>query len=220
MFINNIILYLYIIFYIQFGNAYEGEVLSKDEVLKIKDEYYISYYCKEDICVEHSFDYDEHIIEIPNKNGTLIQYIVDTCTYDAVKKDKCDNEVKCNNDSECFYNKCVDNYCVFTNNTSVTHCDSVYISPKLFKSRGSYMYCGKAAGDKCTSGDECSSKNCMNVKECNFQYSGPSEDEGFGYVLVYLSIFFIVVFVVLVVIVISLCYCYKKFISHKYNHIK
>jgi len=47
MYINNIILYLYIIIYIQFVNALEeGVVLRKDEVLKITNEYYISFFCK------------------------------------------------------------------------------------------------------------------------------------------------------------------------------
>jgi len=62
----------------------------------------------------YSYNYDGHIIEISNKNGTMIEYIVNTCIYDDVKMDKnMKVKIKCNNDSEYFYNKCVDNYCVF-----------------------------------------------------------------------------------------------------------
>jgi len=32
-------------------------ILSKEEVLKITNKYYISYYCKDDICVLSDYDY-------------------------------------------------------------------------------------------------------------------------------------------------------------------
>ncbi|ORX85179.1 hypothetical protein BCR32DRAFT_276475 [Anaeromyces robustus] len=38
-------------------------------------------------------------------------------------------DLSCTNDSECFYNKCINNYCVFNEEPSSTHCDYVH---KLF----------------------------------------------------------------------------------------
>jgi len=46
MFIKNILLYI------------ATNFMNKNEVLKLKNEYYTSYYCKNDICVKISFNYD------------------------------------------------------------------------------------------------------------------------------------------------------------------
>lgn len=51
------------------------KAISKEEMLKIKNKNYRSYYCKDDICVEHCFNYNEHTIEIPNKNRTLNSHV-------------------------------------------------------------------------------------------------------------------------------------------------
>jgi len=79
-FLKYIMNFLYLIIIsinIQFINTYElNKIISKDEVLKIIDEFYISFYCKDDICVSTKNDYSEPYIEIPDKNGNKIKYIV------------------------------------------------------------------------------------------------------------------------------------------------
>jgi len=117
-------------------------MISKQEVLNITNEYYISYYCKNDICKFLDYNYSKSIINFPDEDGNLNEYIIDTCTYDSIESNTCNVLKQCNKDKECFYNKCFKNYCMFNNNNNITHCDDIYISPSLFKDRSSYMYCG------------------------------------------------------------------------------
>jgi len=59
-------IFIYIIFYIHFIKTYElNKILSKNEILKITDEYYLSFYCKNDTCVSIYYDYKNPYIEIP-----------------------------------------------------------------------------------------------------------------------------------------------------------
>ncbi|ORX83211.1 hypothetical protein BCR32DRAFT_308520 [Anaeromyces robustus] len=115
MYIKNIPIFLFIIFYIQFTYS-----ISKKEVLEIKDVFYISYYCKNDICVESPYDYVNPYIEFPEKNGNKTKYITYTCTYEEINLNNCLSEycynetclpVTCNADIECLSNKCVNNHC-------------------------------------------------------------------------------------------------------------
>ncbi|OUM57132.1 hypothetical protein PIROE2DRAFT_65176, partial [Piromyces sp. E2] len=168
----NILLYCFIIFSMHYVNA--NRILSREEVLKIKNEYYISYYCKNDKCVETNYDYRDYFIEIPDDNGNLIKYITRACTYNDIKLEKCISTEKCITDSQCLSNRCIDNYCAFNDKTPVVHCDSIYVPPSLLKSRSSYMYCGKAYLDTCENNDECSSKKCIEGY-CNKQKDGPHE---------------------------------------------
>ncbi|ORX81614.1 hypothetical protein BCR32DRAFT_279613 [Anaeromyces robustus] len=152
-------------------------ILSKEEVLKIRNKYYISYYCKDDICVPSSYNYMGKTIEIPNKNGTLIKYITNTCRYEEIKTNNCNSNILCNNDFECLSNKCFNNYCVFNDETPIIHCDDIY-SNILF--RHSYMYRGKPYNDVCINDNECSSKQCTH-ETCDIQENGPSDNEGTGF---------------------------------------
>ena len=208
MCINNIILCLYIIFYIQFGNTYEeGRVLSKDEVLKIKNEYFLSFFCKNDTCVSTSYDYGDYIIEIPDGNGNMIKYITETCTYDELKTYNSGCINKCTSDSQCLSNKCSRNCCVFNDETPVVHCDDIYTPPLYFKERSSYMYCGKAYKDTCKTDDECSSKKCYGGN-CYMQDKGPSDSEYIGDAISR----YIIVFIIIIIISICWCcwYCFYK----------
>ena len=59
-------------------------MISKQEVLNITNEYYISYYCKNDICKFLDYNYSKSIINFPDEDGNLNEYIIDTCTYDSI----------------------------------------------------------------------------------------------------------------------------------------
>jgi len=106
--------------------------ITKDEVLKITNEYYISYYCKNDICSLTDYNYIKSYIEIPDNNGNLIKYISDTCAYKHIQSKKC-YTVKCNKDIECLSNKCYKNHCMFNNETEIIHCNDIYIKPIIIK---------------------------------------------------------------------------------------
>jgi len=211
MYINNIILYLCIIIYIQFVNAYEtGVVLSKDEVLKITNEYYISFFCKNDTCVSTSYDYNDWFIEIPDENGNLIQYITRTCSYDEIKNRDSKCLKNCTIDSQCLSNKCIGSCCVFNDETPMVHCDDIYTYPTLFRDKSSYMHCGKPWKDTCKTDDECSSKICV-TGTCNKQKHGPKQSDGTG-----LGIQLVVILFISFIIIIIFCnYCIKKYPKSK-----
>ncbi|OUM57505.1 hypothetical protein PIROE2DRAFT_17492 [Piromyces sp. E2] len=149
-------------------------------LLSITNDFYNSYFCKNDICVSVDNDYFRPFVEIPDINGNIKLYISETYSYESLKLNntlskKCFGEIcishKCNNDSECLYNKCIDSYCIFNDKAPITHCDNIYLGH-----RQSYTYCGKAYGDICNSKDECSSKKCYD-NTCGMSTDGPSDSE-------------------------------------------
>jgi len=54
----------------------DSNIRTKDDVLGIYDEYYISYYCKNDICAYMDYQYSKLFIEIQDKNGNISLYII------------------------------------------------------------------------------------------------------------------------------------------------
>ncbi|ORX84889.1 hypothetical protein BCR32DRAFT_110210 [Anaeromyces robustus] len=71
----------------------------------------------------------------------ILKYIFRSCEYDSKLKndENCAVSriynysegtvrafVTCNSDSECFYNKCINNYCVFNEEARIDHCDIIY----------------------------------------------------------------------------------------------
>jgi len=205
MYINYINILLHIILYFHFVSSYDkGIIVKKEEVLKITNEFYISFYCKDDICVSTDYDYSEKKVTIPDKNGNRINYIVSTCSESKIKQNKCSSE-ECNSDSQCLSNKCFNHHCAFNEDTPIIHCDSIYSSDKLsFNSRISYMYCGKPYGDKCQSDDECSSRICTEDGTCNMQSKGPSDSDGTSPAL------FISFTIVIIIVIIIIIYCFFK----------
>jgi len=196
----NIFTFLYIIFYIQLVNTYElNKVLSKNDVLKITNEYHLNFYCKNDICVSTYHDCRNPYIEIPNENGNLTKYITDTCQYNDIKLNKCNSE-KCTSDSECLSNKCINNHCVFNDETPIVHCNSIYTS-----NESTFMHCGKPYNDNCKFNYECSSMLCNNNGFCSmknrilYKRSITTED----IVFIYIELIFI-----FAVMPISCCCCY------------
>jgi len=202
-----------IIFYLRLINSY----ISKEELLEVKNNYYARYYCKDEICTQVVYDYDDYVMEFPDINGNITNYIVYTCTNNDIELDKCKDEYMiddmifsliCNNDSECLSNKCYKNHCMYNNETPIVHCDNIY-SDKWFLGKSSYMYCGKPPGDSCIENDECSSKNCRK-NECQFQDDGPSDSDGVKTYIEGLIFFVILIVLVIIAIVICCCYFYKR----------
>jgi len=188
--------------------------ISKDELLNITDSgFYQSHFCKNDICVKTDNQYEKPFIEIPDKNGNVHLYISRTFLYKDIKlkiplDGRCSNDAcisyKCNNDSECLYNKCIDNLCAFNDEAPVVHCDNIYLGH-----RKSYMYCGKAYGDTCNNEDECSSKFCKeNI--CGLQVLGPSEGEGINELATTFYSLLIIIIIFLICICCCCCHCRKK----------
>jgi len=102
----------------------------------------------------------------------------------------------CTKNIECFSNKYYNNYCIFNNETNIVHCDDIYKTPKLFRTKNSYMYCDKAYLDTCVNNDECSSKICGKKGYCLIQDNGPNENEG----LAVASELFIYIFIIIIII--------------------
>ena len=216
-YIKNII-FIYIIFYLRLINS--NKIISKEDVLKIKDEYYIRFYCKDEICASVENDHDNYFIEIPDINGNLTNYIVYTCNYNDIELDQCNSikmingenySVECKSDLECLSNKCYKNRCTYNEETPIVHCDDIY-SNKLFLGKSSYMYCGKPPGDTCKKDNECSSKNCKK-NECQFLDNGPSDSDGAAMYTEALIIIGILIVIVIILIIICFCYFYKT--KHK-----
>ena len=164
-YIKNII-FIYIIFYLRLIKS--DKFISKEDVLKIKDEYYIRFYCKDDICSRVDRSINKYFMEFPSINNNTTTYIVYTCTYDNIEFNRCYNDtyignekysLKCNNDLECLSNECYKNHCMFNDKTPIVHCDDIY-SNKWYLRPSSYMHCGKPPGDICIENDECSSMSC------------------------------------------------------------
>jgi hypothetical protein len=225
--INETILYTYnnITTHPKAGNfiyTYKSS-LSKERVLNITDEFYGGYFCKNDICVSMDYLYKKPFIEIPDKNGNINLYISQTYSYEYLKlynprnKNCYDNtciSFNCNSDSECLYNKCVDNYCMFNDEAPVVHCDNIYLGH-----RKSYTYCGKAYGDICNNDDECSSRICSGKGQstCNSQTNGPSDSETMPPDS-FLYIFYSSCLILIIISIITCCCCYRrrnKKLSHK-----
>eukprot|EP00833_Pecoramyces_ruminatium_P014520 jgi/Orpsp1_1/1188552/evm.model.d7180000065679.1 len=157
----------------------KSKIASKSDVLKQTDILFTSYYCKNDVCVLVDYEYKKPFIEIPDENGNVTLYNTYTCTYDKAKSGNCIStiyigdlslSVECTADSQCLSNKCIDNYCVFNDETPIVHCDDIYTGK-----RNSYMHCGKPYHEPCKTDDECSSKKCSTDGTCSMQREGPSE---------------------------------------------
>jgi len=179
--------------------------ISINEVLNITNEYYISYYCKDNICILSDYNYSNDYIYFPEKDGNMKEYIVDICTKETLGN--C--ITKCTKDIECFSNKCYKNYCIFNNETNIVHCDDIYIIPNLFRFRSSYMYCGKAYLDTCVNNDECSSKQCKN-NYCLMQTNGPNESEGMIIIIYLIILIFILIIFLFIYIIIYILHHNKQ----------
>ncbi|ORX49952.1 hypothetical protein BCR36DRAFT_230741, partial [Piromyces finnis] len=148
--------------------------ISKNEVLKIRNKYYLTFFCKNDICMQ--YDLGQGYINIPDINGNEIEYIINMCSRSDIESNNCIVHRYCNKDSECLYNECfimtdlskqygrATGICTITNNTEISHCDVIYSRTRLFKSNSGYMYCGKGYKESCKSNLECSSQLCSDGK--------------------------------------------------------
>jgi len=191
-----------------FSTAYalsidDGTVMKKDEVLAIKGEHYVytTFYCKSDNCV--AVNGDANIVEIPNENGNKIKYIANACTAEKIGLGKCSALNKCNADSDCLSNKCIDNYCAFNEENPIETCVNIYDINTITGSMSNHMNCGKSFGEKCSINGECASLNCYETCQESKQ---PSESDYIGIDITRFVLIF--VFGILIIIIICVCiYC-------------
>ena len=212
---NILTAFLFIIHYFQFVDV--QRTMSIDDVLKIKNEDLVSFYCKNVICVETDVTYEDETISIPDKYGNITTYIANICTDKMIERNVCFG-VECNADSDCLSNKCANKHCVYNQEEPVMHCDSVYSFGSIFVDDKLYMHCGKAWGYDCQSDDECSSQKCNNG--CTQQIIGPPEDnKHIGYEIA-LVVFLIWILPVGIIIGISICCCrhFAKKAKNKYRN--
>ncbi|KAL6628891.1 hypothetical protein U3516DRAFT_535315 [Neocallimastix sp. 'constans'] len=224
--INNVVLIIFmVIFYFQLADAYTyGDTLPREEVMKIKNEYFLSFYCKNDICVVVDNEYIQKFVDIPDSTGKIWHYIAYTCTDDEIKQEKCPREeiisgeslsLECKNNTDCLSDKCIDNHCVFNDEAPIVHCDDIYES-SFSNGRSSFMHCGKPYRDTCKTNDECSSMDCLEEGICNMQTKGPSDTEHAGarYALFIFTFFF--VGVTSIGCIMFICYRFQKMETRKY----
>jgi len=179
-------------------------IINKNEVLKITNEYFISFYCKDEICILVNVNYDA-FIELPNKNGDIQKYITGTCRIDNINVYDC--PINCFKDIECLSNKCYNYNCVFNNETSIDHCDNIYSKSIIF-GESSYMYCGKPYNDICKKDNECSSKKCLNGI-CTKQVKGPSDESDSDSFINFIKALIFLIIIIFFISLLIACCCIK-----------
>jgi len=181
------------------------------------------YYCKNDNCIEIKSFTPFFFIEFL-ENNKIKRYILNTCIYDENnnKIRNCKNiynlssindthhvDLSCTKDSDYLYNKCINNYCVFSEDSSVTHCDYVHKGFAMFQR--TYFHCGKTYNDVCEYNNECSSASCSNNLCCD-DYYVPSDST---YLEQQIET---IIFCAIVGVLLSVCCCVCMLIyMHKHN---
>jgi len=218
----------------------ENQISKKSEILKIKNNYYLSYFCKNDICTEIDRDDFRYFVEIPDKNNNKKLYIIKTYRYDEIQsydedfllssKIKCkstndhiSNEdcyinvyisYKCTSNSQCLSNKCVDGACIYNEENPIEFCTAIY-RPILFFGGYSYMSCGKAISEPCQYNKECATKKCTKCMDHETIKScastgGPSDSDG---IKQFFIIVYLTIFIIIISIISCICCCIKLLIN-------
>jgi len=196
----------------------KNNIKSKNEILKNKNVYYVSYYCRNDTCIYVDNTYDKNFIEFPDEYGNINLYITKTLSYNTIKYNNISTVASCNSNkcvlysctanSECLSNKCFNNFCVFNDETPIVHCDDIYKFSIFGKS--SYMHCGKAYQDTCKNNNECSSKKCLDGF-CDMQIEGPSDTDSLSPSISLIIIFIVIIIFILLCIICFICKCHKSY---------
>jgi len=238
-------IFIYIIFYIQsiysrnftiHSNDIPEQVIyrySNDTAVSKTNinprNYGTNYYCRGDDCIK--LDNSNHVpyIEFPDENGNVKLYILESCIYDDKSKelinyinyyDYGDNNVfvKCTKDSDCLYNKCIDNHCVFNEESPIVHCDIIFRYFAIYEKL--YVHCGKTYGEKCEKDNECSSKSCHDVdKKCDSFIETPS-DSVQSIIDMETFFCFAAIIIILMVIYCIFCCCVKSTKKNKFEKIQ
>lgn len=89
--------------------------------MKITNNHYLRYYCKNGICVIVSH-YLPYFVNIPDEKGNIKWYISKAYTYDNLKLGEYETvkydgnndylSYKCCSNSQCLTNKCIDGVCI------------------------------------------------------------------------------------------------------------
>ncbi|KAL6588336.1 hypothetical protein LY90DRAFT_517736 [Neocallimastix californiae] len=205
---------------------YENETLTKNEVSHLKDKDHQSYICRNDVCVRIDSFYYEPYIEFPDENGNIRKYILPTTMREDIAMDESDYSLKtnegdrlyfkCNTDSDCLSNKCLNYVCIFNEQTSLTGCNSYTPPRSIFGSGRIYMHCGKLEGARCTTDDECSWDSCredMNVSTCRWigfpNFSSRNDQKGVNPVIPIIVGFIIMIMVISIFNGICCYYCFR-----------
>jgi len=220
---------------------YVSRFMSKSEILKIKEYNNREYYCNQDtdICTYTHTGNNAAYINFKDKEGKLKRYIIKNCNH-ADNITRCyggeyrlglSNEYaycsfKCNQDSDCLYNKCINNVCVYNDESSIIACEDVYTRVYEYFTRA-YVHCGKPDWERCSSHEECASKDCnllpveCTTKECSDQkndsYCHPNfvdlccdhKDHNIEATLAVL-IFLVIIIIVIIIFLCYKCICYAK----------
>ncbi|ORX43935.1 hypothetical protein BCR36DRAFT_373586 [Piromyces finnis] len=196
------------------------------------------YYCRENNCIE--IKYNEELntfIEFPDENNNLKYYITDFFIYDDNLKKflsfydgyySYDNStyisVKCNNDSDCLYNKCIENHCaynIYNDVSPVTNCTTIYKVFALFDY--SYVHCGRPHNAPCTKDNECASKSCstydryrnLGVNTCNYVSTNNFPSDSTHIKKIVQTCICIIILICLCILMCIIRCCYKIYLKYK-----
>jgi len=245
--LNNSLIYSYenLTDYLAFADKYslssyiafydKNKTINKSKLWKFINKFNLTFYCKNNICVQVNRNILPLFVEIPDRKGNIKRYITRSYTYDEIKlnklgtglctyfvKEKCYIRIsyQCNSDSQCLTNKCFNNYCVFNEENPTEFCTAIYIN--LFF-RFSYIHCGKTIGDICKTDKECGSKHCGLIKGikpwrienyCGLPSNGPSDSDGIEGIL---NLLFLSSIIFIIYIILYFCFCCVKSIIKNKN---
>jgi len=148
----------------------KNQILNKSKVLKIRNDFFHSYYCKSNICIQvDSKSLPLLFIEIPDEDGNIKRYIsksyryndIKSFRYSTIESGNGNNFISyyCISDSQCLTNKCINGACIFNEENPSEFCTNIYRYSIFFEGR-SYMHCGKEINDICKRNRECASRSC------------------------------------------------------------
>ncbi|ORX84832.1 hypothetical protein BCR32DRAFT_242284 [Anaeromyces robustus] len=198
---------------------YNDNAISKGSISSTS--YGWNYYCRNGDCIMLENGNSKPYIEFPDEKGNIKKYIFRSCEYDSKLKNNeycakrrtfnypeniTDVYVTCNSDSECFFNKCIDNYCVFNEDSGIEHCDIIYKYFAVFEF--SHIHCGKTYMQSCSNDKECSTERCYEDEGlCSSSVEVPNESTSFGRNME--TVFCFAIFFVIFVIISFICFIYR-----------
>jgi len=181
------------------------EIISKEEVLKIKavkckedkecDKSICwrgfcdnTFYCHDNECIRQTEDmtFDSGITVDNYKNSHTTTLILESCPEEVRKIEKCYTRF-CEKDSNCFSNKCFNNTCIANKDITTNICEIT------FDKRG--MDCHKLPLDSCKNDKDCHLSFCNEYNICSDQVK---KENYIDYVF-YAQIIIIIIIIIVVI---------------------
>jgi len=173
-------------------NTITGDVLKKNDVLNIDVQKYndmkgfnncpsysmgivnynkcsFHFYCRGEKC---SSNINGNQVEFSEINGKKETFITDFSNSALTEYEDYLPDEKCNSDTDCLTNRCVNNICISNKDSPVIECIDIEEYDKENSKYITKMNCGLAEMEKCSSDKDCASKFCdTTIGLCNNKIS-------------------------------------------------